>query len=59
MELVETRQYFTMSKKSFCGYVEVDGKRQAKFKRQTSMRLSDAAAQRDEAEGTSRLLPEK
>ena len=47
----DTRQYFTMSKKSFCGYVEVDGKRQAKFKRQTSMRLSDAAAQRYEEEG--------
>ncbi len=36
----DTRQYFTMSKESFCGYVEVDGKRQAKFKRQTSLRRS-------------------
>lgn len=45
------RQYFTMSKRSFCGDVEVDGKRQAKFKRQTSMRLSDAAAERYEEEG--------
>lgn len=47
----DARQYFTMSKKSFCGYVEVDGKRQVKFKRQTSMRLSDAAAERYEEEG--------
>ncbi len=47
----DTRQYFTMSKKSFCGYVEVGGKHQAKFKRQTSMRLSDAAAERYEEEG--------
>ncbi len=47
----DTRRYFTMSKKSFCGYVEADGKRQAKFKRQTSMRLSDAAAERYEEEG--------
>lgn len=42
----DARQYFTMSKKSFCGYVEVDGKRQSKFKQQTSMRLSDAMTER-------------
>ena len=34
----ETHKYFTMSKKSFCEYVVVDGKRQAKFIRKESFR---------------------
>lgn len=47
----ESHQYFTMSKKSFCEYVVVDGKRQAKFKRQTQMKISDLVIEGYEAEG--------
>ena len=47
----ETHEYFTMSKKSFCEYVVVDGKRQAKFKRQTQMKIRDSTIEDYRAEG--------
>lgn len=34
----EDHTYFTMSKESFCEYIVIDGKRKAKFKRDTSMK---------------------
>ena len=47
----ETHKYFTMSKKSFCEYVVVGGKRQAKFKRQTQMKIRDSSIEDYRAEG--------
>ncbi|MCI8916066.1 MAG: DUF1653 domain-containing protein [Oscillospiraceae bacterium] len=36
----DKRAYYTMSRRSFCGCVFVDGVRQPKFKRQTQMRIT-------------------
>lgn len=47
----EHRQYLTMTKKSFCEYVVVDGQRLAKFKRQPQMRIPDGMAEEYENEG--------
>ena len=44
-------KYYTSNKKSFCSFVEVDGKRKAKYKRLTNMRISEAAIERLEDEG--------
>ena len=44
-------QYYTSSKKSFCAFVEVSGERQAKYKRLTNMKISEAAIERLEDEG--------
>ena len=44
-------KYYTSNKKSFCSFVEVDGKRKAKYKRLTNMRISAAAIERLEDEG--------
>lgn len=38
----EVPQYFTMSKKSFCEFVEVNGERRAKYKRVTNMKITEA-----------------
>ena len=47
----EKRAYYTMSKRSFCEYVSVDGVRKAKFKRQTQMRMPTSAAEGIEEDG--------
>lgn len=47
----KTHEYFTMSKKSFCEDVVIDGKRLAKFKRQTQMKMIDSVRGNYEAEG--------
>ena len=44
-------RYCTSSKKSFCAFVEVDGERKAKYKRQINMKISAAAIERLEDEG--------
>ena len=44
-------RYCTSSKKSFCTFVEVDGERRAKYKRQINMKISAAAIERLEDEG--------
>lgn len=44
-------RYCTSSKKSFCAFVEVDGERKAKYKRQINMKISAAAIERLEEEG--------
>ena len=44
-------KYHTSSKKSFCAFVEVDGERRAKYKRQINMKISAAAIERLEDEG--------
>ena len=44
-------KYYTSNKKSFCSFVEVGGKRKAKYKRLTNMRISEAAIERLEDEG--------
>ena len=44
-------RYCTSSKKSFCAFVEVDGERKAKYKRLTTMKVSEAAIERLEDEG--------
>ena len=44
-------KYYTSNKKSFCSFVEVDGKRKAKYKRLTNMMISEAAIERLEDEG--------
>lgn len=36
------RKYFTTSKKSFCEYITIDGTRQAKYNRQTQLKIPDA-----------------
>lgn len=38
----EVPQYFTLSKKSFCAFVEVNGERRSKYKRVTSMKITEA-----------------
>ena len=38
----EVPQYFTMSKKSFCAFVEVNGERKARYKRVTNMKITEA-----------------
>ena len=47
----EKRAYYTMSKRSFCEYVSVDGVRKAKFKRQTQMRIPPSVAEGFEEDG--------
>ena len=47
----EVPQYFTMSKKSFCAFVEVNGERKAKYKRLINMKISGEAIERLEDEG--------
>lgn len=47
----DKRAYYTMSKRSFCDCVFVDGVRQPKFKRQTQMRVLDSVVESFEAEG--------
>lgn len=47
----DRRAYYTMSKRSFCDSVLIDGVRQPKFKRQTQMRISDSGADRFEEDG--------
>lgn len=47
----ETVQYYTMRKESFCEYVTVDGRRQAKFRRQTQLQIPKAIIERCEADG--------
>ena len=44
-------RYYTSSKKSFCAFVEVNGERKAKYKRQINMKISAAAIERLEDEG--------
>ena len=44
-------RYWTSSKKSFCAFVEVDGERKVKYKRLTTMKVSEAAIERLEDEG--------
>ena len=36
----EVPQYFTMSKKSFCAFVEINGERKARYKRVTNMKIT-------------------
>lgn len=38
----EVPKYFTMSKKSFCAFVEVNGERKARYKRVTNMKITEA-----------------
>ena len=38
----EVPQYFTMSKKSFCAFVEINGERKARYKRVTNMKITEA-----------------
>ena len=38
----EVPQYFTLSKKSFCAFVEIDGERRARYKRVTNMKITEA-----------------
>ena len=38
----EVPQYFTMSKKSFCAFVEVNSERKARYKRVTNMKITEA-----------------
>ena len=38
----EVPQYFTLSKKSFCAFVEVNGERKARYKRVTNMKITEA-----------------
>ena len=47
----EVPQYFTLSKKSFCAFVEVNGERKAKYKRLINMKISGEAIERLEDEG--------
>ena len=44
-------RYWTSSKKSFCAFVEVDGERKAKYKRLTTIKVSEAAIESLEDEG--------
>ena len=47
----DKRTYYTMSKRSFCEYVSVDGVRKAKFKRQTQMRMPPSVVESFEEDG--------
>ena len=47
----EKRTYYTMSKRSFCEYVSVDGVRKAKFKRQTQMHIPPSVVEGFEEDG--------
>ena len=47
----DKRAYYTMSKRSFCDCVFVDGVRQPKFKRQTQMRITASAIENFEEDG--------
>ena len=38
----EVPQYFTMSKKSFCAFVEINGEQKARYKRVTNMKITQA-----------------
>ena len=38
----EVPQYFTMSKKSFCAFIEINGERKARYKRVTNMKITEA-----------------
>lgn len=44
-------RYYTSSKQSFCAFVEVNGKRKAKYKRLINMKVSGEAVERLEEEG--------
>lgn len=54
-------RYYTMSKKSFCGFVEVNGERKARYRQILKMKINTSLTQllkeRDEAEGKCRLHP--
>ena len=47
----EKRTYYTMSKRSFCEYVSVDGVCKAKFNRQTQMRMPLSVVEGFEEDG--------
>ena len=47
----DKRTYYTMSKRSFCESVLVDGVRQSKFKRQNQMKISASAIESFEEDG--------
>ena len=44
-------RYYTSSKKSFCAFIEVNGERQAKYKRLLNMKISGESIERLEEEG--------
>ena len=47
----DTPRYYTMSKKSFCSYIEVNGERKAKYKRMVGRGASDAVIENLEEDG--------
>ena len=47
----DKRVYYTMSKRSFCEDILIDGVRQPKFKRQTQMRIATSAIENFEEDG--------
>ena len=48
---VDVPKYYTSSKKSFCAFVEVNGKWKVKYKRLINMKISGEAVERLEEEG--------
>ena len=48
---VDVPKYYTSSKKSFCAFVEVNGKWKVKYKRLLNMKISGEAVERLEEEG--------
>lgn len=49
--LSKTPKYYTMSKKSFCAFVEINGERRAKYKRMVGLGVSNAVIENLENDG--------